>query len=69
MKFSATTISEKLRGVRQAIEYVEYINEGNGEVTSRCQAVRDRLKRWGKALTKDIKKQRHENSLKSNYEV
>ena len=69
MKFSATTIAEKLRAVRQAIEYVAYLNEYNTEVTSRCQTVRDRLKIWGKALTKDIRKQRNENSIKSNYEV
>ena len=69
MKFSATTIQEKLRAIRQAIDYVAYIHDGNYQLISRCQTVRDRLKIWGKALTKDIKKQRHENSLKSSYEV
>ena len=69
MKFSATTIAEKLRAVRQAIEYVGYQHKDDIEITSRCQTVRDRLKIWGKALTKDIKKQRNENSIKASYEV
>ena len=69
MKFSATTIAEKLRAIRQAIEYVSYVNEHDQEVISRGQTVKDRLKIWGKALTKDIKRQRNENLIKASYEV
>ena len=64
-----TTIAEKLRAIRQAIEYVSYLNEHDQEVISRGQTVKDRLKIWGKALTKDIRRQRNENLIKASYEV
>lgn len=71
MKFSATTIAEKLRSLRHAIDYImfEHSEEGSMQTTLKCQEIKDRLKKWGGALTKDIKKQRTQNSLKSNYEV
>ena len=69
LKLCATTIQEKLRAIRQAIDYVSYLHDTNDQFVSRCQTVNNRLKVWGKALTKDIRKQRHQNSLKSSYEV
>ena len=71
MKFSATTVADKLRALRNAIEYVQYqhSDEGSSQTYSKCQEVKDRLKIWGNGLTKDIRKQRHQNSVKSSYEV
>lgn len=69
LKLCATTIQEKLRAIRQAIDYVAYVHNSNDYFVSRCQSVNNRLKVWGKAMTKDIRKQRHQNSLKSSYEV
>lgn len=71
MKFSATTVTDKLRALRQAIEYVEYLqcDEGCSQTSTKCKEVKERLKRWGKGLTKDIRKQRNKNSVKSSYDV
>ena len=72
MKFSPTTIANKLRAIRQAIEYVMYeqnAGQGNHATFMKCQEVKDRLKKWGSALTKDNKKQQNNNSRKSSYEV
>ena len=44
MKFSPTTIQEKLRAIRQAINYVAYLHDGNYQLISRFQTVRDWLK-------------------------
>lgn len=35
----------------------------------KCQEVKERLKKWGNALTKDIRKQRNEHALKCSHEV
>ena len=71
MNLSATTIAEKLRSLRQCIDYIMYkqSEEGSYQITYKCQEVKDRLKKWGSALTKDISKQRNNNSRKSSYEV
>jgi len=71
MKFSATTIAEKLRALRQAIEYVIYqqSDEGSHNTFIKCQKVKDRLKKWGNSLTKDIRKQRNVQAYKSSQEV
>lgn len=70
-KFSATTISDKLRAIRQAIDYVMYqqSEEGSHSTLTKCEQVKERLKKWGKALTKDIKKQRTQHALKCSHEV
>ena len=70
-KFTATTISEKLRAIRHAIDYVMYqqSNEGSHSTLVKCQEVKERLKKWGNALTKDIRKQRNEHALKCSHEV
>ena len=70
-KFSATTISDKLRAIRHAIDYVMYeqSEEGSHSTLIKCEQVKERLKKWGKALTKDIKKQRNRHALKCSHEV
>ena len=35
----------------------------------KCQEVKDRLKKWGNRLTKNIRKQMNNNSMKFNHEV
>ena len=69
MEFAATTIAGKLRAIRQAIEYVAYENESDGDLVTRCLSVATRLKQWGKALTKDIRKQRNDCYIKASDEV
>ena len=69
MEFAATTIAEKLRAIRQAIEYVAYENESDRDLVTRCLSVAARLKQWGKALTKDIRKQRNDCYIKASDEV
>ena len=68
---SATTIADKLRAIRQAIEYVQYeqTDEGCSKTHMKCQEVKDRLKKWGNGLTKDIRRQRNHMSIKSHHEV
>ena len=71
IKFSVTTIADKLRALRQAIEYVmyEHSDEGSFQTYTKCQVVHNQLKNWGRALTKDIRKQRNQSSVKSSCEV
>ena len=72
MNYGPTTITEKLRAVRHAIDYVMYqqsAGQGSHATFMKCQEVKDRLKKWGNALTKDIRKQRHAQALKSSHEV
>ena len=62
MNYSPTTITEKLRAIRHAIEYVMYqqsAGQGSHATFMKCQEVKDRLKKWGNALTKDVRKQTH----------
>ena len=68
---SATTIADKLRAIRQAIEYVQYeqTDEGCSKTHMKCQEVKDRLKKWGNGLTKDIRRQRNHMSIKSHHKV
>ena len=58
-KYRATTVADKLRAVRQAIEYVQFKQSevGSSETNAKCQEVKERLQRWGRGLTKDIRKQ------------
>ena len=66
--FAATTISEKIRRLRLAIEYtlhIENSDESNTIMFMRCTKILTNLLKCGKSLSKDIQKQRHKQSLKS----
>jgi len=71
-QFTASTISEKLRRLRQAIEYTEVtensitIDQG---LIGRCQRVIGQLVRWGKSLHKEISKQRQRQDVISQQQV
>ena len=70
--FAATTISEKIRRLRLAIEYIlhtENSDECNTTMFIRCTKILTNLSKWGKSLTKDIQKQRHKQSLVSAQKV
>jgi len=58
MKFSATTIAEKLRALRQAIEYVIYqqSDKGSHNTFIKCQEVKDRLKKYTNKRHSEAKK-------------
>ena len=70
-RFTASTISDKLRAIIHAIDYVMYeqLEEGNNSTLMKCEQVKEHLKKYGKSLTKDIKKQRNRHALKCSHEV
>jgi len=62
-QFTASTVSEKLRRLRQAIEFVETTENKmklDQKLLSRCQLISNLLSKWGKSLHKNIDKQRRE---------
>ena len=69
--FSDYTVLSDAMLIRCAIDYVVY--EQSEEVSHstliKCEQVKERLKKWGKAFTKDIKKQRNQYALKCSHEV
>lgn len=70
--FAATTISEKLRRLRLAVDYTLYKenpDECNTAMFMRCTKVITNLSKWGKSLSKDVQKQRHKQSLVSAQKV
>lgn len=69
---AATTISEKIRRLKLAIEYIlhkENPDECNTNMFIRCTKIITNLSRWGKSLSKDIQKQRHKQSFVSAQKV
>jgi len=71
-KFTASTVSEKLRRLRQAIEYTEAKENSlkvNPKLFSRCQLIAGLLTKWGKSLHKDIAKQRRKQNVISQQQV
>ena len=71
-QFTASTVSEKLRRLRQAIEYTEAKENNtkvNQELFSRCQLITRLLIKWGKSLHKDIAKQRRKQDIISQQQV
>lgn len=71
-QFAATTISEKIRRLRLAIEYTlhtENANECNTSMFIRCTKILTNLTKWGKSLSKDIQQQRNKQALVSAQKV
>ena len=71
-QFTASTVSEKLRRLRQAIEYTEARENNlkvNQELFSRCQLISNLLVKWGKSLHKDIAKLRRKQNIISQQQV
>ena len=70
--FAATTISEKIRRLRLAIEYtlhIENSDECDTIMFMRCTKILTNLLKWGKSLSKDIQRQHHKQSVKSAQKV
>lgn len=70
--YCATTVAEKIRRIRNGIEFImfkENADETKADFYIRCQKVNDNLKKWGKALSKEIKKQRCKHAVESSKEV
>lgn len=70
--FTASTISEKLRRLRQAIEYTEARENSikiDQELFSRCQRITSQLVKWGKSLHKEISIQRKKQDMISQQQV
>ena len=71
-QFSPSTVSEKLRILRQAIEYTEAKENNlkvNHKLLSRCHLIAGLLTKWGKSLHKDIAKQRRKQNVISQQQV
>lgn len=71
-QFAATTISEKIRRLRLAIEYTlhkENSTECNTSMFIRCNKILTNLIKWGKSLSKDIQHQRNKQALVSVQKV
>ena len=71
-QFAATTISEKIRRLRIAIEYTLYkenANECNTIMFMRCTKILTNLSKWGRSITKEIRQQRNQHALVSQQEV
>ena len=71
-QFTASTVSEKLRRLRQAIEFVESRENSlklDQKLLSRCQLITSILVKWGKSLHKDISKQRRKQQTISQQQV
>ena len=70
--FASTTITEKIRWLRLAVEYTLHIdNSDECDITMfmRCTKILTNLLKWGKSMSKDIQKQRHKQSVKSAQKV
>jgi len=71
-ELAPTTISEKIRRLRLAIEFVLFLEnllETNSALFTRAQQILMHLTKWGKSLSKRIKEQRLKHSLASAKEV
>ena len=71
-QFTASTVSEKLRRLRQAIEFVEDRENSlklDQKLLSRCQLITSLLAKWGKSLHKEIAKQRRKQLTISEQQV
>ena len=71
-QFAATTISEKIRRLRLAIEYTihkENPDECNTVMFVRCTKIINNLMKWGKSLCKDVHKQRNKQAIVSAQKV
>ena len=65
-QFAATTISEKIRRLRLAIEYTlhtENANECNTTMFMRCTKILTNLTKWGKSLSREIQQQRNKQAM------
>jgi len=70
--YSATTIAEKIRRLRNAVDFVmfkENTDKTNTNFYIRCQKVNDNLKKWGKGMCTDIQKQQNRQAVESRKEV
>ena len=71
-QFAATTISEKIRRLRLAIEYTlhrENSDECNTSMFMRCTKILTNLSKWGKSLSREIQQQRNKHALVSVQKV
>lgn len=71
-KFAATTLSEKIRRLKLAIEYTLYrenADECDTRMFIRCTKIITNLTKWGKSLSKDIQHQRNKQALLSAEKV
>ena len=71
-QFAATTISEKIRRLKLAIEYTlhrENADECNTNMFMRCTKILTNLSKWGKSLSREIQQQRNQHALVSVQKV
>ena len=64
-----TTITEKLRRIMQAVDYTLLINAEHAEIVKKCEHIKLCLQKWIKSMSKDIKKQKMQQALKSEQEI
>ena len=71
-QFAPTTISEKIRRLRLAIDYTlhrENANECNTAMFMRCTKISTNLTKWGKSLSREIQQQRNKQAMVSIQKV
>ena len=64
-----TTVADKIKKLHHAIDYTILENKNNLHLLNECNHVNVLISKWGKSLSKEIKKQRIQQSLRSEKDI